>query len=135
MRSAIASHVSDNNPATATTTGLRVDPLWREQAACLSVDPELFFPDFSHEVQTPAEVEAQVFDAQVICAGCPVRAVLGCGEREPCCGFAAGRPPGRREPPREGRSSGSRSSGTTTEGATTRGSATFSGTARTGTLR
>ena len=75
MKSAIASHVSDNNPATAATTGLRVDPLWREQAACLSVDPELFFPDFSHEVQTPAEVEAQVFDAQVICAGCPVRAV------------------------------------------------------------
>lgn len=75
MKSAIASHVSDNNPATAATTGLRVDPLWREQAACLSVNPELFFPDFSHEVQTPAEVEAQVFDAQVICAGCPVRGV------------------------------------------------------------
>ena len=58
MKIAIASQVSDYNPATATTTGLRVDPFWREQAACLSVDPELFFPDFSHEAQTPAEVEA-----------------------------------------------------------------------------
>jgi len=75
MKIAIASHVNDTNQATAATTGLRVDPFWREQAACLSVDPELFFPDFSHEVQSPAEVEAQVFDAQVICAGCPVRAV------------------------------------------------------------
>jgi WhiB family redox-sensing transcriptional regulator len=41
---------------------------WMDQAACLTEDPELFFP--------PTEVgpgAAQVTEAKAVCARCPVR--------------------------------------------------------------
>ena len=41
------------------------DPDWRKSAACASVDPELFFP--------PNGRSAEAKQAQMVCAGCPVR--------------------------------------------------------------
>lgn len=41
---------------------------WRDRAACLGVDPELFFPVAD---TGPAHV-AQVEAAKAVCAGCPV---------------------------------------------------------------
>ncbi|MBB5077226.1 WhiB family transcriptional regulator [Nonomuraea endophytica] len=41
---------------------------WTEQAACLEVDPELFFP-----VSTHGPGEEQVMAAKAVCARCPVR--------------------------------------------------------------
>jgi WhiB family transcriptional regulator, redox-sensing transcriptional regulator len=41
---------------------------WRSAAACLSADPELFFP-ISHS----GPALEQVADAKAICAACPVR--------------------------------------------------------------
>lgn len=40
---------------------------WRVQAACVDVDPEIFFPN-------PAD-RAGIQAAKVICASCPVRAI------------------------------------------------------------
>ncbi|WP_372453797.1 WhiB family transcriptional regulator [Pseudonocardia oceani] len=42
---------------------------WRHQAACRSVDPEIFFPTAVQGV----EFERQVGIAKTLCAGCPVR--------------------------------------------------------------
>jgi WhiB family redox-sensing transcriptional regulator len=45
--------------------------LWRDLAACATVDPELWFePDHEH----PAARQARETAAKAICAGCPVRA-------------------------------------------------------------
>jgi WhiB family redox-sensing transcriptional regulator len=41
---------------------------WREHGACLSADPDLFFPISSRGVST-----AQITQAKSICAACPVR--------------------------------------------------------------
>src|SRR5690606_27545378 len=41
------------------------DPSWRDHAACLGADPDLFFPP-------PGPYGAE--DAKAICQGCPVRA-------------------------------------------------------------
>jgi WhiB family transcriptional regulator, redox-sensing transcriptional regulator len=41
---------------------------WRSAAACLSADPELFFP-----VSDSGPSLAQAAEAKAICAGCPVR--------------------------------------------------------------
>jgi len=46
--------------------GRRLDPGWRDRAACAGTDPDLFFPE-------PDEGE-DAAAAKVICAGCPVRA-------------------------------------------------------------
>jgi WhiB family transcriptional regulator, redox-sensing transcriptional regulator len=48
---------------------------WREQGACLSADPDLFFPISSRGVST-----TQINQAKSVCASCPVR--------EPCLSFA-----------------------------------------------
>jgi WhiB family transcriptional regulator, redox-sensing transcriptional regulator len=41
---------------------------WRSSAACLSADPDLFFP-----ISSTGPAERQIARAKVICAGCPVR--------------------------------------------------------------
>lgn len=43
---------------------------WRDRAACLEVDPELFFP-----VGTDGPALEQTVRAKAVCARCPVRAV------------------------------------------------------------
>lgn len=48
---------------------------WSNHAACLNEDPELFFP-----IGESALAEAQIRDAQAVCASCPVRT--------PCLTFA-----------------------------------------------
>jgi WhiB family redox-sensing transcriptional regulator len=45
-------------------------PDWRDDAACLKADPELFFPD-----RGIGPVRAQVKLAKLICRGCPVNAI------------------------------------------------------------
>lgn len=47
---------------------LRPEP-WTRQAACLEVDPEMFFPKSESDGRTPA---SQIADAVKVCAGCPV---------------------------------------------------------------
>jgi WhiB family redox-sensing transcriptional regulator len=42
---------------------------WRDRAACLNEDPELFFP-----IGTTGPAEAQVEQAKQVCARCPVLA-------------------------------------------------------------
>ncbi len=49
-----------------TTTSTAVN--WRSAGACLSADPDLFFP-----ISTTGPGERQVAQAKVICAGCVVR--------------------------------------------------------------
>jgi WhiB family transcriptional regulator, redox-sensing transcriptional regulator len=41
---------------------------WRSLAACLSADPDLFFP-----ISSTGLAERQIARAKAICAGCPVR--------------------------------------------------------------
>lgn len=41
---------------------------WRSAGACLSADPDLFFP-----ISSAGPGERQIAQAKVICAGCPVR--------------------------------------------------------------
>jgi WhiB family redox-sensing transcriptional regulator len=41
---------------------------WRDRAACLDEDPELFFP-----IGTTGPALAQVEEAKSVCARCPVR--------------------------------------------------------------
>jgi WhiB family transcriptional regulator, redox-sensing transcriptional regulator len=41
---------------------------WRSSAACLSADPDLFFP-----ISSTGPAERQIARAKTICAGCPVR--------------------------------------------------------------
>ena len=54
--------------ASATADHARL-PDWRDAAACLDADPDLFFPD---DDIRPAR--AQVKMAKLICRGCPVNA-------------------------------------------------------------
>lgn len=42
---------------------------WEDDAACRTVDPDLFFPMGSHGHMTGREIKA----AQRVCGGCPVR--------------------------------------------------------------
>ena len=53
--------------ASATSDRARL-PDWRDAAACLEVDPDLFFPDDIRSAR------AQVKMAKLICRGCPVNA-------------------------------------------------------------
>jgi WhiB family transcriptional regulator, redox-sensing transcriptional regulator len=48
---------------------------WRTRSACLSADPDLFFP-----ISATAAAAPQITRAKTICAGCPVRSA--------CLGFA-----------------------------------------------
>jgi hypothetical protein len=48
----------------------QADRNWRTRAACLDVDPELFFPT----AESGPVHDAQVAAAKAVCAGCPVRA-------------------------------------------------------------
>jgi WhiB family redox-sensing transcriptional regulator len=48
---------------------------WRPRSACLSADPDLFFP-----ISATAAAAPQIARAKAICAGCPVRSS--------CLGFA-----------------------------------------------
>ena len=48
----------------------QADRNWRTAAACLDVDPELFFPT----AESGPVHDTQVAAAQAVCAGCPVRA-------------------------------------------------------------
>ena len=41
---------------------------WRSAGACLSADPDLFFP-----ISSTGPAERQIARAKTICAGCPVR--------------------------------------------------------------
>jgi WhiB family redox-sensing transcriptional regulator len=41
---------------------------WRSQGACLSADPDLFFP-----ISTTGSAAAQVAEAKAVCARCAVR--------------------------------------------------------------
>jgi len=43
-------------------------PNWRSAGACVSVDPDLFFP-----ITTTGPAEKQIAQAKMICAGCQVR--------------------------------------------------------------
>jgi WhiB family redox-sensing transcriptional regulator len=45
------------------------DGPWRNQAACLSADPEIFFP----VADEPHANARQSRQARTVCAGCPVR--------------------------------------------------------------
>lgn len=45
------------------------DPTWRDRAACLGADPELFFP-YGYSSQYQRQIDA----AKAVCADCPVRA-------------------------------------------------------------
>ena len=57
--------MSTTHPTSTGTTPARD---WRSHAACLGVDPELFFP-----VADAGPVrDAQVAEAKAVCAGCPV---------------------------------------------------------------
>ena len=47
---------------------IRVDRDWRQDAACLSVDPELFFP----ALEAGAPFAEQVRQAKTVCSRCPV---------------------------------------------------------------
>jgi WhiB family transcriptional regulator, redox-sensing transcriptional regulator len=49
-------------PATVTGTS------WRQAAACVSMDPDLFFP-----ISDSGRSAHQVRRAKAVCAGCPVR--------------------------------------------------------------
>jgi len=53
------------------STGTR----WREEGACLQMDPELFFP-----IGVTGPAAQQTEQAKQVCAGCPVR--------DPCLTFA-----------------------------------------------
>jgi WhiB family redox-sensing transcriptional regulator len=46
-----------------------LDALWRAQAACSDVDPDLFFP-----VGVTGPAVSQIAAAKEVCAGCPVAA-------------------------------------------------------------
>lgn len=48
------------------------DPWWRERSACLSDDPELFFPEPSPNGKNSVALENQVAQAKAVCASCPV---------------------------------------------------------------
>lgn len=50
---------------------------WRDEAACLRTDPDLFFP-----VSTAGPAQRQVDEAKRICQACPVRT--------PCLAWALG---------------------------------------------
>jgi WhiB family transcriptional regulator, redox-sensing transcriptional regulator len=49
---------------------LRTPMTWTEQAACRSVDPELFFPLTSY-----GPGKYQIEQAREVCSGCAIRAV------------------------------------------------------------
>jgi WhiB family transcriptional regulator, redox-sensing transcriptional regulator len=49
-----------------TTTGIAAN--WRSAGACLSADPDLFFP-----ISSRGPGEEQIARAKMICAGCSVR--------------------------------------------------------------
>jgi WhiB family redox-sensing transcriptional regulator len=49
-----------------TTTGSATN--WRAAGACLTADPDLFFP-----ISTKGPAEQQIIRAKTICAGCGVR--------------------------------------------------------------
>jgi WhiB family redox-sensing transcriptional regulator len=51
------------------TTAETARPDWRDRAACLDEDPELFFP-----IGTSGPAQAQIEDAKAVCARCPVLA-------------------------------------------------------------
>lgn len=48
--------------------GLAAEQNWRSDAACRSVDPELFFP-----ISASGKALDQAAEAKAICACCPVR--------------------------------------------------------------
>ncbi|MGW0803842.1 WhiB family transcriptional regulator [Nonomuraea sp. NPDC002799] len=48
---------------------------WTRRAACLDLDPELFFP-----ISMDGPSQSQVQQAKQVCGGCPVR--------EPCLSYA-----------------------------------------------
>ena len=45
------------------------DPIWRQSAACLHVDQDLFFP-----VGSTGSAAVEIDRAKAVCAGCAVRA-------------------------------------------------------------
>ena len=49
-------------------TAIRSAANWRSAGACLSADPDLFFP-----ISTKGPAEKQIVQAKAICAGCQVR--------------------------------------------------------------
>jgi WhiB family transcriptional regulator, redox-sensing transcriptional regulator len=66
--------------AVAGTAPLDRCPDWRDYAACLDADPDLFFPD-----SEPRSAWSQVKTAKLICRSCPVSATclswaLGSGQ-------------------------------------------------------
>jgi WhiB family transcriptional regulator, redox-sensing transcriptional regulator len=50
-------------------TGRRDSRSWRDRAACLDADPELFFP-----IGSTGPALAQIEEAKAVCARCPVLA-------------------------------------------------------------
>lgn len=54
---------------------MTTDPNWRNDAACLGADPDLFFP-----IGTAGPALDQIDEAKRICRACPVR--------EPCLAWA-----------------------------------------------
>lgn len=61
--------------STAERPSLRKEPAfdWRDDAACLSVDPELFFPNMEHRVGGRRQLTRESQDAIAICNGCSVQ--------------------------------------------------------------
>lgn len=49
-------------------SGMVAEEYWRSAAACLSADPDLFFP-----ISASGRALEQVAEAKAICAPCPVR--------------------------------------------------------------
>ncbi len=69
---------------------------WRDEAACLGADPDLFFPDETVRVSPKGRLayDRQVAEAVEVCGRCPVTAecladALGLGDRD-VAGIRAG---------------------------------------------
>jgi len=74
MKTAVASADGgmNFNRANGAPISQGTDPWWRERSACLSFDPELFFPEPSLNGKHSATMENQIAQAKAVCVSCPV---------------------------------------------------------------
>lgn len=60
-------------PATTIFTPATDDDSWRDDAACLDMPGDVFFPVRGNSRKDDPTYDAQIAEAKAICAGCPVR--------------------------------------------------------------